>query len=231
MTKSRICIADDHELFRQGLVTLLNQQSYLEVVGVAGDGLEILSLARELLPDLILMDINMPICDGVEATMLIREIDDEVPIFMLTALDSDDKLIEAIKAGANGYLLKNTSSDGFLRAVHSALAGESTLPRHLTTRLIKEYSDLFKKPKQPIYVYDPPTLTFREIQVLELITSGASNQQIANNLGISLYTTKSHVRNLLSKLGAENRWQAAMIAQHLGLLSTPLPQSPGKSED
>lgn len=231
MSKSRICIADDHELFRQGLVMLLDQQSDLEVVGVADDGLEILSLTREMMPDLILMDINMPICDGVEATRLIREINDDVLIFILTALDSDDNLIEGIKAGANGYLLKKTSSDGFLRAVRGALAGESTLPRHLTARLIKEYTDLVNKPKQPTHTYDSPTLTFREIQVLELIASGASNQQIAENLGISLYTTKSHVRNLLSKLGAENRWQAATIAQNLGLLRTSIQNSPQGSED
>lgn len=197
---------------------LLNQQSDLEVVGVAGDGLEILSLAREEMPDLILMDISMPICDGVEATKLIREINDEILILMLTALNSDDKLIEAIKAGANGYLLKMTSSDGFLRAVRGALAGESTLPRHLASRLVKEYTELAQKPVQRKNAYDSPTLTFREIQVLKLIASGATNQQIAENLGISLYTTKSHVRNLLSKLGAGNRWEAVQIAQNLGLL-------------
>jgi DNA-binding NarL/FixJ family response regulator len=218
MSKAKICIADDHELFRTGLVQLINQQADLEVVGVAGDGLEMLTLARELKPDLILMDIHMPISDGVEATRLIREFNADTTILMLTALDSDEKLIQAIKAGADGYMLKKTSSEGFLRAVRGALAGETTLPRHLTTRLIKEYTQLVNQPPQPAPVYDSPTLTSREIQVLQSIASGASNQQISEQLGISLYTVKSHVRNLISKLGAENRWQAANIAQQMGLL-------------
>ncbi|UCH60391.1 MAG: response regulator transcription factor [Anaerolineales bacterium] len=218
MPKARICIADDHELFRSGLVQLINQQADLEVVGEAGDGLEMLTLARQLKPDLILMDINMPISDGVEATSLIREFDSDTTILMLTALDSDEKLIEAIKAGADGYLLKNTSSDGFLRALRGALAGEATLPRHLTASLVKDYTRLASQPARQAPVYAAPTLTARELQVLQAIASGASNQQIAEQLGISLYTTKSHVRNLLSKLAAESRWQAAEIAQEMGLL-------------
>ncbi len=218
MSKARICIADDHELFRTGLVQLINQQADLEVVGEAGDGLEMLTLARQLKPDLILMDINMPISDGVEATRLIRGFDADTTILMLTALDSDEKLIQAIKAGADGYLLKNTSSEGFLRALHAALAGEATLPRHLTASLVKDYTRLASQPAHQASAYASPTLTARELQVLEAIASGASNQQIAEQLGISLYTAKSHVRNLLGKLDAENRWQAADIAQKLGLL-------------
>lgn len=218
MAKSRICIADDHELFRAGLVQLINQQPDMEVVGVAGDGLEVLTLARNLKPDLILMDIHMPISDGVEATYLIREFDADVTIVMLTALDSDEQLIEAIRAGADGYMLKNTSSEGFLRALRGALHGEATLPPHLAPRLIKEYAALASQPQQPPIPDSSPILTSREIQVLELIASGASNQQIADQLGISLYTTKSHVRNVLGKLGAKNRWQAASIARDRGLL-------------
>jgi two-component system NarL family response regulator len=218
MAKSRICIADDHELFRAGLVQLINQQPDMEVAGVAGDGLEVLTLARNLSPDLILMDIHMPISDGVEATYLIREFDADVTIVMLTALDSDEQLIEAIRAGADGYMLKNTSSEGFLRALRGALQGEATLPPHLAPRLIKEYAALASQPQQPPIPDSSPILTSREIQVLELIASGASNQQIADQLGISLYTTKSHVRNVLGKLGAKNRWQAASIARDRGLL-------------
>lgn len=220
MPKARICIADDHELFREGLVQLINRQIDMEVVGTASDGLEMLTLARELKPDLILMDIHMPISDGVEATHLIREFDQDITIVMLTALDSDEKLVEAIRAGAEGYMLKNTSSEGFLRAVRGALDGETTLPRHLTGRLVKEYAQLAKQPRQPAGSYDSPTLTSREIQVLELIARGASNQQIAEQLAISLYTTKSHVRNLLGKLGVQNRWQAADMAKDMGLLRT-----------
>jgi len=221
MPKARICIADDHELFKDGLSHLINQQPDMEVVGVAKDGLEILNLTRELKPDLILMDISMPISDGIEGTRLIREFDADVTILVLTALDSDEKLIEAIRAGADGYMLKKTSSEGLLRAVRGALNGETTLPRHLTARLIKEYAEAITgRSSQPADSYNSPTLTSREIQVLELIASGASNNQIAIQLGISLYTTKSHVRNLLSKLGVKNRWQAIQAANNMGLLRT-----------
>ncbi len=221
MKKAKICIADDHELFRDGLLQLINLQPDMEVVGVAKDGLEILTLHRQLQPDLILMDISMPISDGIEGTRLIREFDTDVTILMLTALDSDEKLIEAIRAGADGYLLKKTSSDGLLRALRGALKGEASLPRHLTTRLIKEYAEAITgRSSQPADSYNSPTLTSREIQVLELIASGASNNQIAIQLGISLYTTKSHVRNLLSKLGVKNRWQAIQAANNMGLLRT-----------
>lgn len=219
MNKAKICIADDHELFRDGLLQLINLQSDMEVVGVAKDGLEMLTLHRELKPDLILMDISMPISDGIEGTRLIREFDAEVNILMLTALDSDEKLIEAIRAGADGYLLKKTSSEGLLRALRGALKGETSLPRHLTTRLVKEYTDaITQQPPQPTGSIDFPTLTTRELQVLELIATGASNKQIAIQLGISLYTTKSHVRNLLSKLGVKSRWQAIQVSNDIGLL-------------
>ena len=219
MTKIKICIADDHVLFKDGLVSLINQQPDMEVVGVADDGLEILALVRDLDPDLILMDISMPISDGIEGTRLIRESNSEIIIIMLTAQDNDEKLVGSVRAGANGYLVKNTSSDGLLRALRGALTGEVPLPRHLTAGLLKEIS----KPKN-----SPPaksehhhlstTLTFREIQVLDLIASGASNQQISDQLGVSLYTIKSHVRNLISKLGAKNRREAAQIAHDLGIL-------------
>ena len=146
MTRARILLADDHELFREGLAGLINAQPDLEVVGEAGDGLEALTLARNLHPDLIVMDISMPICDGLEATRLIRAAHD-VPkggIVILTVHDEDEKLFEAIKAGANGYLLKSTNSVGFLRGVRGALAGEAALPPKLATRLLDEFARLAK---------------------------------------------------------------------------------------
>ena len=221
MRKAKICIADDHELFRDGLFQLINLQPDMEVVGVAKDGLEMLTMHRELHPDLILMDVSMPISDGIEGTRLIREFDADVTVLMLTALDSDEKLIEAIRAGADGYLLKKNSSEGLLRALRGALKGETSLPRHLTTRLVKEYTDaIIDRPSQPMDSVNLPTLTTRELQVLELIAGGASNKQIAMQLGISLYTTKSHVRNLLSKLGVKSRWQAVQVSNDMGLLHT-----------
>lgn len=219
MTKTKICIADDHVLFRDGLISLINQQPDMEVVGVAGDGLEILALARDLGPDLILMDISMPISDGIEGARLVRELNSNIIIIMLTAQDNDEKLVEAVRAGANGYLVKSTSSDGLLRALRGALAGEVPLPRHLTAGLLKELSKPTDSlPAKSEHHHLSTTLTFREIQVLDLIASGASNQQISDQLGVSLYTIKSHVRNLISKLGAKNRREAAQIAHDLGIL-------------
>lgn len=219
MTKTKICIADDHILFRDGLVSLINQQPDMEVVGVAADGLEILALARDLMPDLILMDISMPISDGIEGARLIREVNSKTIILMLTAQDNDEKLVEAVRAGANGYMVKSTSSDGLLRALRGALAGEVPLPRHLTGGLLKEFNKpTVNLPAQAERHTPSTTLTFREIQVLELIASGASNQQISDQLGVSLYTIKSHVRNLISKLGAKNRRDAVQIARDLGVL-------------
>lgn len=219
MTKTKICIADDHILFRDGLVSLINQQPDMEVVGVAADGLEILALARDLMPDLILMDISMPISDGIEGARLIREVNSKIIILMLTAQDNDEKLVQAVRAGANGYMVKSTSSEGLLRALRGALAGEVPLPRHLTAGLLKEFNKpTGSLPAQTDRHTPSSTLTFREIQVLELIASGASNQQISDQLGVSLYTIKSHVRNLISKLGAKNRRDAVQIARDLGVL-------------
>ena len=219
MTKYKICIADDHVLFRDGLVSLINRQPDMEVVGIAGDGLEVLAIAKDLTPDMILMDISMPISDGIEGTRLIREFDLKVIIVMLTAQDSDKKLIEAIRAGANGYLVKNTSSEGLLRALRGAISGEAPLPRHLTAGLLDEFRKTTDNPQPGMAnSAQSATLTFREIEVLELIAGGTSNQQISDQFGVSLYTIKSHVRNLIRKLGAKNRRDAVRIARDMGIL-------------
>ena len=219
MTKYKICIADDHVLFRDGLVSLINRQPDMEVVGIAGDGLEVLAIAKDLTPDMILMDISMPISDGIEGTRLIREFDSKVIIVMLTAQDSDKKLIEAIRAGANGYLVKNTSSEGLLRALRGAISGEAPLPRHLTAGLLDEFRKTTDNPQPGMAnSAQSATLTFREIEVLELIAGGTSNQQISDQFGVSLYTIKSHVRNLIRKLGAKNRRDAVRIARDMGIL-------------
>ncbi|HKY83639.1 MAG TPA: response regulator transcription factor, partial [Anaerolineales bacterium] len=136
MTASRILLADDHVLFREGLAGLIRSQSDLQVVGQAGDGLEALTLARDLQPDLIVMDIKMPVCDGLEATRLLRGALPDVSILILTVHDEGEKLLEAVKSGANGYLLKNISSAEFLDGVRAALAGDAVLPPRLASRLL-----------------------------------------------------------------------------------------------
>lgn len=215
---ARLLLVDDHELFREGLAGLINAQPELMVTGQAGDGLEALKMARDLQPDLIVMDINMPICDGLEATRLIRQTLPTVRIVILTVHDQDEKLFAAIKSGANGYLLKNTSTVEFLRGVYGALSGEATLPPKMAAGLLEEYMRLANQKETP-----PPDkagldLTTRELEVLNLVAKGLANQEIADRLSISLHTCKSHVRSILNKLHAVNRRQAARLAAQHGLL-------------
>jgi DNA-binding NarL/FixJ family response regulator len=211
MTRARVVLADDHELFREGLAGLVGAQPDLEVVGQAGDGLEALALARDLRPDLIVMDIKMPVCDGLEATRLIRAELPEARIVMLTVHDEDEKLFEAVKAGASGYILKSTHAPDFLRGLRGALAGEAPLPPKLAARLLDEFARLAQPPAPPT----PPEaaeLTPREREVLNLIATGATDKDIAAQLSLSLHTVKTHVRNILSKLHAVNRRHAAKLA-------------------
>jgi DNA-binding NarL/FixJ family response regulator len=215
-------LADDHELFREGLAGLMNAQPDLEVVGQAGDGLEALTLARDLHPDLIVMDINMPICDGLEATCLIRAAAgvSQVRIVMLTVHDEDEKLFEAIKAGANGYLLKSSNSADFFQGVRGALAGEAALPPKLAARLIEEFARLSNRPAPVSPVDGEAYLTPRETEVLGLIAAGAADKEIAAQLSLSIHTVKSHVRSILNKLHAINRRQAARLAVQQGLVKS-----------
>jgi DNA-binding NarL/FixJ family response regulator len=229
MSRWRVLLVDDHELFRQGLAGLLEQQPDIQVVGQAGDGFEALTLARELRPALIVMDVSMPVCDGLEATRLMREREElaGTQILILTVHDEDEKLFEAIKAGANGYLLKNTNSTEFLRGVRAVLAGEAILPPKLAARLMDEFARLATQashdPKAGSARDDAETaleqaLTAREREVLARVALGATDRTIADDLSVSLHTVKSHVRNILAKLHAANRHAAVNQARRLGLL-------------
>lgn len=219
MTVARILLVDDHELFREGLAGLINAQPDLMVVGQAEDGLAAWSLALDLQPDLIIMDINMPICDGLEATRLIRADQFEGRIVILTVYDEDDKLLTAIKAGANGYMLKNIHVSEFLQKIRGALEGEATLPPKLAASLVEEYARLATNPLKRLPIDEKDELTSREIEVLNLVAGGATNQEIANQLSITVHTTKSHVRNILTKLHAVNRRHATRLATQRGLLN------------
>jgi len=218
MNKSRIIIADDHELFREGLASLINAQPDMEIVGRAQDGLEVFTLARELKPDLIIMDVNMPISNGLEATRLIHRELPKVSILILTVHEEEEKLFEAVKAGAVGYMLKNADSEQFLEGVRSALNGEAVLPPVLARQLLQEFASLASRPKPSPTDDTLPILTAREKEVLELIVTGATNLEISDHLSISIYTTKSHVRNILSKLQVVSRHQAVQVALRDGLV-------------
>ncbi|MDI9547123.1 MAG: response regulator transcription factor [Chloroflexota bacterium] len=225
MSRRRVLLADDHELFRAGLAELIAGQPDLQVAGQAGDGFEALTLARDLHPDLIVMDISMPVCDGLEATRLIKSTREtaDIRIVMLTVHDEEEKLFEAIKAGSNGYLLKNTNSTEFLRGVRAALAGEALLPPKLAARLIDEFGRLaanLESAGRQTATEDEPAeeLTPREREVLEVIATGASDREIAQHLSLSVHTVKSHVRNILAKLHAANRRAAVRRARRRGLM-------------
>ncbi len=223
MTQTRILLADDHELFRHGLMALLNSQPDLLVIGQAKDGFEALKMARDLRPDLIIMDITMPLCDGVQATRLIRE-GNYLPdgkIVMLTILDDDEKLLEAVASGADGYLLKGSSQTDFLAGVRGVAAGEAILPPRLAARLLKEYASLASQQESPSPNRKQVDLSLspREQDVLDLIAVRLTDKEIASQLSLSLHTVKSHVRSILSKLHVVNRRQAVKEAVRQGLLS------------
>jgi DNA-binding NarL/FixJ family response regulator len=217
--KARVLLVDDHDLFREGLVSLLDNEPDLKVVGQATDGFDGFDQARRLRPDLIIMDITMPMCDGVEATRLIRTAKElaGVRILILTILEEDDQLFAAIKAGANGYLLKNARSDQFLEAVRGTLAGETTIPPQMVGSLFQEFARLSSAPAdRQAGAYG---LSGRQREVLALIVRGDSDKEIAAQLSVSLHTVKSHVRAILGKLEVGNRRQAAQRAREQGLVA------------
>ena len=217
MSKVRVLLADDHQLFREGLATILNTQPDFEVVGEAGDGLEVLVKARKLKPDLILMDIGMPGYDGVEATQAVKEELPEIIVVMLTVRNEDEKLFEAIKSGAQGYLLKSIPSRELLIMLRGAVRGEAALTPALGGRMLEEFRRLSRQERE-VALDESTSLTQREQEVLSLAAQGATDQEIAEALTISIHTVKSHMRNILSKLQLGHRYEAAQYALRQGLI-------------
>ena len=217
MEKIRVLLADDHSLFREGLAGILNAQPDFEVVGEASDGLEALIKAQELAPDLILMDINMPGCDGLEATRQIKRDLPDVTIVMLTVRDENEKLFQAIRGGAQGYLLKSIRSRKLVTLLRGAMRGEAAITATLAGRILEEFR---RQGQQPHSVLDNETvaLTMREQDVLSLVAERATDKQIADELYISIHTVKSHMRNILAKLQLSHRHEAALFAMREGLI-------------
>jgi len=220
LPRIRVLLADDHHLFREGLTNLLNTQPDLEVVGEASDGLEVLVKARKLTPDLILMDIGMPGCDGVEATQRIMEELPDTVIVILTVRNEDEQLFRAIKSGARGYLLKNIRSLELISMIRGAVKGEAAITPALGARMLEEFRRLSQRPRMSSQE-EAETLTTREKEVLSLVAQGASDQDIAQKLVISIHTVKSHMRNILSKLHLSHRHDAAQYALREGLIQSP----------
>lgn len=217
MKKIRILLADDHALLREGLAGILSAQPDMEVVGQANDGLEAVVKARGLAPDLILMDIEMPGMDGLEATRLIKQELPETAIIMLTVQDDAEKLFESIRAGAQGYILKSVRSHDLVAMLRSTLSGEAAISPVMAGKMLDEFRRLSRLsgsyPDE-----DSLLLSERETEVLVLAAGGKADKEIAKELNISLHTVKSHMRSILTKLHAGNRREAAMIARNKGLI-------------
>ena len=206
----KVLLVDDHSVVRQGLRMFLGLDPEIEVVGEGGDGAEGLRLAHELRPDVVVMDLLMPVMDGITAIGHLRRELPDTEVIALTSVLEDDKVIGAVRAGAIGYLLKDTRAEELIRAIKGAAVGQAQLSRAAAERLMREV----RAPDSP------ETLTERETDVLRLLATGQSNKEIARNLGVNESTIKSHVSSILAKLGVQGRTQAALHAARIGLVPT-----------
>jgi two-component system, NarL family, response regulator LiaR len=213
----RILLVDDHTVVRKGLRTFLAYDPELEVVGEAADGAQALSLARELTPDVVLMDLLMPGMDGIAATAAIRRELPETEVLALTSVLEDASVVGAVRAGAIGYLLKDTQAEALCQAIKAAAAGQVQLTPRAAARLMQAVST----PESP------EALTERETEVLRLLAQGYSNKQIAHSLNNTEKTIKTHVSRILSKLGVQSRTQATLYAIRIGLVSANAPGTEG----
>ncbi|HEV2581713.1 MAG TPA: response regulator transcription factor [Ktedonobacteraceae bacterium] len=209
----RIVIADDHHVVRRGLRTFLELDAEMVVVGEAGDGAEAVRLAHQLQPDIVLMDLLMPVMDGIAATATIRRELPDTEVLALTSVLEDASVVGAVRAGAIGYLLKDTEADALCRAIKAAVEGQVQLTPQAAARLMQVVS----APESP------QPLTERETEVLRLLAQGQANKHIARSLLITEKTVKAHVSNILGKLGVQSRTQATLYAIRIGLVSANAP--------
>lgn len=218
----KVLLADDHALFRAGIASLLAAAGH-EVVGEAGDGIEALERTRELHPDLVLMDITMPRCGGLEATRLIKAEMPDTKIVIVTVSQDDADLFEAVKSGAEGYLLKDMSNEEFERILNGIAEGEAPLSQGLAGKILEEFARVSRG--DGARGDDRDTLTDREQEVLRLVTDGRTNREIAEALFIAESTVNFHMKNILSKLHLRNRAEAVAYALRSGLVEVTAPDS------
>lgn len=209
----RVMIVDDHTIVRKGIKALLAETSDIQVVGEAGDGLEAVQRSKELEPDVILMDLLMPIMDGIEATRQITFQQPQVRVLTVTSFVGDDKVFPAIKAGAVGYLLKDSEPAELIRSIYRVYRGEPSLHPIIARKMVKEIVEM------PAIKPNPEALTARELEVLQLVAQGLSNEEIAARLVVSEATVRTHISHLLDKLHLANRVQATLYALREGLSS------------
>lgn len=219
MDTLRILLVDDHALFRKGIAALLNGRPDFVVVGEAENGVEAVTIARQTKPDIILMDVNMPEQDGLETVKIIKQERPEVHIVMLTVSENDDDLFEAIKNGAQGYLLKDLNPSELYKFLEGVRRQEAPISGVMAAKILQEFTQ--PDPNHLERSDNPDELTEREMEVLELVVSGARNREIGEALHITENTVKIHLRNILEKLHVRNRIQAAVRAVQTGLVEDP----------
>ena len=229
-TAVRVLVVDDQQLMRDGLISLLGIQQGIEVIGSAANGQEAIEQALALHPDVILMDVRMPVLDGVAATVQVRRQSPDCQVLMLTTFDDDEYVIEALRAGASGYLLKDLPAERLAQAIRAVHTHIYQLDPAVASRLIASAAPPKSQKDPAVVLSSPPSsgapapslknagLTEREVEVLQLIAQGATNREIAGHLVISEGTVKNHISNMLGRLGLRDRTQAAIFAREHGLL-------------
>jgi DNA-binding NarL/FixJ family response regulator len=210
----RILLADDQSLFREALRMLISSQPDLEVIGEAANGAEAVMLADSFRPNVVLMDLQMPVMNGVAATRQLHSTQPDCHVIALTTFDGDEYIFDCLRAGAVGYLLKDAPSENLFAAIRAAARGESFLQPSVTTRVLAEFTRLSDQPVASVTLVEP--LSDREHEILRLIAKGSTNREIAEALFITEGTVKNHVTNILSKLDVRDRTQAALKARELG---------------
>ncbi len=216
-TRVRILIVDDQALFREGLHTLLSVQPDFEVVGEAGNGEEAIRLAANTRPNVILMDLRMPVLDGVSATRRLHQLLPDSRVIVLTTFDDDELVFDGLRAGAAGYLLKDVSSEKLFEAVRVAARGDYFLLPSITAKVVAEFARLSKPAPKIVEPLAEP-LSPREVEILKLVATGASNKEIAESLVIAEGTVKNHLTSIFSKLNVKDRMQAVIKAGDYGIL-------------
>ena len=216
----RVLVADDHALFRRGLRAMLELEGDIEVVGEAGDGLEAVALTEELVPDVVLLDVRMPRSTGIEACQAIRDRVPAAKIVILTGSDEESDLFEAVRAGANGYVLKDVSGDQVALGIRAVYSGDSLISPSMASKLLAEFAVMRRRDNGESNTA-VPKLTEREVEVLGLVARGMANREIGKALFISENTVKNHVRNILEKLQLHSRMEAVMYAVRQNLIEPP----------
>ena len=217
MNLIKILLVDDQPLFREGLRTLLSVHADFEIVGEAGNGQEAINLARSNRPSVVLMDLQMPVLDGVAATHRLHKEYPQCRVIVLTTFDDDEKVFDGLRAGAVGYLLKDAPSEKLAEAIRVAARGETFLQPSVAAKVVAEFARLTRKTSEHSNSLNEP-LSEREVEILRLIAHGSSNREIADTLFLAEGTVKNHVTNILGKLGVRDRTQAAIKAKDIGLV-------------